>query len=229
MLCGPVQARLLHWQLGNINSSSDAICFTDTIGPTKTAAIGGYHHAQLFVTRRSRTSGVGVVLMLRAADAQAAVAKFFETSGMKYRSIPTVMYMDNASENIGPAMRSVLSDAGCRAGYCAPHGGDSNVAEVHIGIVTRGARALLAQAGLDTKFWGLAWLHFNHLRNMLSCKYNHSRMSSYHTDFGKPPDATKLIPFGAISLVQLPHDSRQRAREGKMSFGGSQMRFRGLL
>ena len=199
----------------SINSSSDAICFTDTFGPTKTAAIGGYHHAQLFVTRRSRTSGV--VLMKRAADAPNAVAKFFETSGMKYRSIPTVMYMDNASENIGPAMRTVLSDAGCRAEYCAPHGGDNNIAEVYIGIVTRGARALLAQAGLDTKFWGLAWLHFNHLRNMLPCKYNYKRMSSFQIEFGKPPDVTKLIPFGAIGLVQLPHDSRQHAREEKMA------------
>ena len=199
----------------NIHSSSDAICFTDTFGPTKTAAIGGYHYAQLFVTRRSRTSGV--VLMKRAADAPSAVAKFFETSGMKYRMIPTAMYMDNAPENIGPDMRAVLSDAGCRAEYCAPHGGDNNIAEVYIGIVTRGARALLAHAGLDTKFWGLAWLHFNHLRNMLPCKYNHKRMSSFQIELGRPPDVTMLVPFGAIGLVQLPHDSRQRAREEKMA------------
>ena len=114
-------------------------------------------------------------------------------------------------------MRAVLSGAGCRAEYCAPHGGDNNIAEVYIGIVTRGARALLAHAGLDTKFWGLAWLHFNHLRNMLPCKYNHKRMSSFQIELGRPPDVTMLVPFGAIGLVQLPHDSHQHAREEKMA------------
>ena len=99
----------------NAHSSSDAICFTVTSGPTVTTAIGGCHHAQLFVTRRSRTSGV--VLMLRASDAPAAVTKFFESSSSRYHSVPTVMYMDNAPENIGPAMCAALSAAGCRAEY----------------------------------------------------------------------------------------------------------------
>ena len=125
--------------------------------------------------------------------------------------------MDNAPENRSKDMMAVLTEFGCDPQYCPPHKGDSNLAEVYIRLVTRVARAMLAQAGMGLKFWGCAVQHANWLRNRTPCGYNYRSMSPMQAETGVAPDMSRIIPFGAMGNVHLPHDSRERAREEKMA------------
>ena len=80
--------------LDSVMTSSLLICFTDSWGPAKTAAIGGYRYVRIFVARRSKFTFT--YLMKLEKDLVQATVKFLMDYQSQFNTLPNVLFMDGA-------------------------------------------------------------------------------------------------------------------------------------
>ena len=212
-MMGAMKRAMFNGSWSTVESMSNAIVFTDSWGPAKTAANGGYRFTRIFVTRRSRFTFS--YLMRLEKDLIKATEKFLVNYQSEFNTLPHVMFMDNAPGHLSEKMAIALSEKGVRAEYTAPYTGDNNVAEVYLRITMAMARTMLHHAGMPLRFWGDAVLMATHIRNRLPTKGNAvmDRMSAYQMETGKAPDLSKMVPFGTTGFA---HQIYGKQRKDKM-------------
>jgi hypothetical protein len=201
----------------NSRDGDEIVVFMDVCGPLPAECRtrhNKFKYFAVFLSRRSRRSWV--IFMKSKENFNEVCKQFLEDYHAEFRQYPSMMHFDNDSINVSKVNTSELAARGCRWRTTVPGGEEANAAENLIQQIERGARKLLAQAGLDLSFFCDAVCCFNYLRNRAPKSKNYKNRSPYHIEVGVPPTTAHYMPFGVIMWEHLPYDSRQKLRKNKM-------------
>ena len=101
--------------------------------------------------------------------------------------------------------------------YCSPHSSFSNgKVERSFRTISNMTRCMLFSAGVSAKYWDLAYAHATYVHNCIPTAAT-GGISPYEQVHGKPPDVSKLLPFGAI-VAKWKYAEQRKKWDPKASF-----------
>lgn len=202
-------------------TEQSAVLHIDTVGPMKTASIGGsryfvlateeYSGYKLFETMSSKAAIPDTVKrMINRAELE---------SGRQVKAILT----DNGSEFINNDLERFLDKRGTVHFYSATYTPEQNGrAERANRTVLDGIRTLLADSKLPERFWAEALNTFVYTSNRLTSKSNPNQ-THYELFRGTKPNISNLRVFGQQAIIREPNSTR----DGKLAPRGEKVTFVG--
>ena len=144
-------------------------------------------------------------------DAPAALRSFHQwLVSTGYRTRGSVMQLHGDGEFMKGEFLDTAKDIGMKVTSSPPYCQWGNgLAERTFRTLMSGTRVLLNHARLPSTFWGLAYMHFTDIRNMVG-NADSKHVSPHEALHGRVPDASRLLPFGHIVAAHVDKQHRTK-------------------
>uniref|UniRef100_A0A6V7KQP7 Integrase catalytic domain-containing protein n=1 Tax=Bracon brevicornis TaxID=1563983 RepID=A0A6V7KQP7_9HYME len=176
------------------------IVHSDVAGPVTPPTVDDKNYFILFIDQY--THNCVSYLIRRKSDVFNAFKDFVAKSEAKFNLKLVNLYCDNGREYLSNEMKGYFSERGISYHLTVPRTPHLNdVAERMVRTITEKARAMVAGAKLNEKFWGEAVLTATHLVNISPSKALKCSKTPYEMWHDKKPIMKYLKVFGSTVYV----------------------------
>lgn len=186
-------------------SSILELVHTDVCGPMSTVTPGGARYLMTLIDDHSRYT---VLCLLRhKSDAAVCIKRFVAQAKTQFGKTPCVIRSDGGGEYVNAELKSFYDQEGIKSQLTAAYSPQQNgVAERKNRSLQEMATCMLADAGLDKRFWGEAVSTATYLQNRLPSRSVDK--TPYEKWFGSKPTLSHLRVFGSTAYVHIPDVKR---------------------
>lgn len=179
----------------------------DVCGPLEEASRGGARYLATFLDDFSKLSTV--IPISHKSEVATVVKEVFQMletqSGQKLKAVRT----DRGTEYLNAELKSYFKDKGVLHEKTAPYTPEQNgAAERFNRTLMERARAMLFDAQLEKEMWAEAAVTANYIKNRSPSAL--TTQTPWELFYGKKPNVSGMIVFGARAYVHIPKQLRQK-------------------
>lgn len=179
---------------------------SDLGGPMEVATPRGNRFYIILVDDYSRYSVI--YLLQHKSDAEEKVREYCNMVKNQFGHYPKCIRSDGGGEYSGRNLKNFFAEHGIVHQMSAPYSPQQNgVAERKNRYLKEMMRCMLAESGLDKKFWGEAINTANYLQNR--CPSSSIVCTPYEMWAEKKPSYSHLRVFGSEAYVYIPKEKRR--------------------